>query len=269
VAKPRKPPGPPKRGGKIDYPDMFEWAKAIPATLELVVGDVSTASEKAVPTIFLAFLAVWLPMPDDYALKNTLGFATLVTFLLAAVVWVVRSRRSKMLPSRVVAWHSGAVIGVSLITGLVIVSGLYQGWVHSSAKQQEADKQHQENEAVQAAAAEVKKQAQIAQDAAARAAAAKDEAARASESAKAKIAEANCLQARDDAVQQATKAQSSARKAVDDCKTQFDETLITLKTVRQFCEPAYGRLDSARAQLADATSKSCGTDATGSIERAK
>ena len=270
MGRSRKPKGPPKRGGKIDYPDMFEWAftKAIPATLELVVGDVSAASVRVVPFLFGIFLTIWLPMSDDFALKPVLGFATLVAFLLTVIV-SVRSRRSQMLPSKAVAWHSGALIGAGLITLLVIVSGLYQGWVHSSAKQQEADKQRHDGEAARAAVAEVTRKTQIAQEAAARAAAAKDDALRASENAKARIAEVACLQARDDFIQKATKAQSSARKAVDDCKTQFDETLITFKTAREFCKSALHRLEAARSQLAEASSKSCDTDATGSIDRAK
>jgi hypothetical protein len=115
---------------------------------------------------------------------------------------------------------------------LIVCSALYQDRARASVRQEEARKQRQDAEASQAAQAEVKRQAQIAQDAAGRAAAAKDEAARESENAKARIAEANCLQARDDAIEKATRSQSNARKAVHDCETQFSETLIAFKSVR-------------------------------------
>jgi hypothetical protein len=97
VSRASKPKGPRRVDGKIDYPDMFEWAviKAVPETLERVVGDVSAAAERAVPTMFVAFLAIWLPMSEDYPLKNSLGFATLGTFLVTALVYAVRARRTK------------------------------------------------------------------------------------------------------------------------------------------------------------------------------
>jgi hypothetical protein len=271
VSRPSKPKGPRRVDGKLDYPDMLDWAwaRAIPATLEVLVGDVSAASVKWVPTLFGIFFASWLTVSDDAALKPLLGLATLVTFSFTVIVLLISARRSRLRPSTAVALHSAALIGVAVVTVMVIASGLYQQVVRSSTRQQEASSQRKEDEAGRAAAAEVKKQAQIAQDAAARAAAAKDEAARSAEDAAARIAEAKCLQARDDLVQKATKEQSRARTAVDDCKTQFNETLITIKTEQEFCKLAYGRLHSARAQLADTTSKSCGTDATGSIERAK
>lgn len=170
-----------------------------------------------------------------------------------------------MRPSTAIAWHRLSFWGVMAMSLLIVCSALYQDRARSSVRQEAAQKQRQDDEASRTAQAEVKKQVKIAQDAAAQAAAAKDEAAQI----KARLAETACQQARDDAIQKATKAQSGAHKAVDDCKTQFGETLITFKTMREFCKPAYGRLDRARSQLADATSKSCGVDATGSIERAK
>ena len=162
----------------------------------------------------------------------------------------------------------GVVVGViAIVVTVVVIAGWWQDTTRSSTRQQEAVKQRHDAEVSQAAQDEAARRAKIADEATKRADEAKDEAARQ----KAQVATQACLLARNDAIQKATKSLSGARMAAEDCQTQYRETMIKFQNDRVFCKGPYARFDSARGQLADAKSKSCGegTDTTGSVDKAK
>lgn len=267
----RLPKGPPKRGGKIDHPDLFvwAWAKAIPPTLDAFLGDVSAVSVRAVPALFLAYLGIWLALSEDSTQRPVLGLATAVTLSCATLALWTRARRSKMRPSIAIAWHSVAVCGAGLMTLLVVASGLYQDRVRSSAREEAAAKTSRDEQAAQAATAEAQRQAARASEAAARALAAKDEAAKEAERAGARVAQAECQSARQDAIDKATQAYVSARRGAEDCRARYNEQLIPLKQESEYCKAPFAGLGSARGQLSEAKAKTCGDISTGSIDKPK
>ena len=271
MGKPRKAKGPRRVNGKIDYPDMFDWAwaRAIPATLDALLGDVSAVSVRAAPGFFLAFLTIWLTLSDDSALKPVLGLATLATSACAAIALYVRARRSQLRPSTAIAWHSVAVTGVALATVLVVASGLRQDWVRSSAREDAAEKAQADEQAARAAGAEVQRQAAKAQEAAARAIAARNEAAREAERAATRTAQTECDHARDDAIDKATQAYESARRGAEDCRARYNEQLISLSPESAYCMNPFSRLDGARWQLGQAKGRTCDDIDTGSIDEPK
>jgi len=264
---PRKAQPPPRRGGKIDYPDLFHWAwlTGIPAKLDVLVGDVSAVSLRVAPTCFLAFLAIWLNLSEDSTMRPVLGLATVGTLICSVIAWGVQGSRSQMRPSTTLAWHRVSFWGVVAMSLLIVSSALYQDRARASVRSAEADKQRHDAEVSQAAQDEAARQAKIADEASKRAH--EDEAARQ----RAQAATQSCVLARDDAIQKATWSLSGARKAAEDCQTQWKETLVTFQNDREFCKGPYSRFDSAKAQLADAKSKSCGegTDTTGSVDKRK
>jgi hypothetical protein len=267
----RKPKGPRRVDGKTDYPDMFDWAwaRAIPATLDALLGDVSAVSVRASPGFFLAFLTIWLTLSDSSALKPVLGLATLGTSACAGIALFVRARLSRMNPSTAIAWHSVAVAGVAAATVLVVASGLRQDWVRSSAQEKATQKVQADEQAAKAAAEEVQRQAAKAQVAAARALAARDEAAQEAERAVARMARVDCERARDDAIDKATQAYESARRGAEDCRARYNEQLISLSPENAYCKGPFSRLDGARWQLGQAKGRTCDDISTGSVDKPK
>jgi hypothetical protein len=233
------------------------------------LGDVSAISRAAAPATFGLFVTLWFTSSEDSSLRPVFAVATTVALICTCAAWFAYALRSRMRQGLALAVQGAALCGICSMMLLLVIAGWYQDSVRSSVREEVAEKARADEDAARDAAAQIQLQAQIAQEAAARALAAKDEAIRESEKAAARIAEAQCLQARDDAVQKAQWAQASARKAVDDCKAQYEEQLIAFKTVREYCKSGLARLESARAQLSEAKAKGCSTEITGSIDKPK
>ena len=89
--------------------------------------------------------------------------------------------------------------------------------------------------------------------------AAKKEAERLAEDRAARAAEEECEKARTEAIDKAKKVQWSARKALDECKSNYDKNLFALGNAKEHCKSAQSQLESARAQLSSAIAKTCTT----------
>jgi hypothetical protein len=252
-----KPKGPPRAGGKIDHPDLFEWAESVAARLAAFLGDVSAVSLAAAPGSFVLFLGAWLSSAEDYSLRPVLAVATIVTMVCTCIAWCAKSLRSNLSQTQAILLHATSIILVAAMMVLVVVAAGYQDFKRSSASAEAAVMAKDDVEAARAAAELVREQARAAREAANMALAAKDEAAKEAVRAVARLAEARCLQAREDAAEKANRAQSSAWKAAEDCRIQFNGQLIQFKSFQEQCGVALSRLNAARLQVKEAISRTC------------
>jgi len=252
-----RPKGPPRVGGKIDHPDLFEGAEPLAARLAAFLGDVSAVSLAAAPGSFVLFLGAWLSSAEDYSLRPVLALATIVTMVCACLAWCAKALRSKLSHTWAILLHATSIILVAAMMCLVVVAAGYQDFKRSAVREEVAGKAILDVEAARAAAELAKEQARVAREAANEALAAKDEQANEAARAAAHLAEAGCLKARADAVEKANLAQSSAWKAAEDCRVQFNSQLIRFKSFQEQCGVAISRWNAARFQVKEATSKTC------------
>lgn len=257
----RKPKGPRKRGGRIDHPDLFEWAESVAARLAALLADVSALSRTAASASFCIFLPMWLTSSEDAALRPAFAIAATVALICTSGAWLTYLFRNYMSQRKALALHGSALCGIGLTMLLVVVAGWHQDSVRSSARAQQRADARSDQDLSTSANEESQRQTQIVREAVERALAAKDEAAREA----ATLAEAQCLQSRDDAIDKASKAQSSARRAAEDCRAQYNEQLFTFKPYKEYCQAAIAHLDNARYRLNEAKGKSCSSNITGSI----
>lgn len=264
MGRTRKPLPPRKnRDGTVDHPDL--WYDWLAAKIAAKLGDVSSVSLSAGAFTFALFAALWFGSPEGSTLRTVFAIATTVCAVGMVTAWSAKIWRTEMGDEWAIITHGGVVFAIGCMVTVILVAGWWQDTTRSSVRRADADKQRRDAEVAQAAQDEAARRAKIADEATKRAH--EDEAARQ----RAQAATQACLLARDDAIQKATKSLSSARKAAEDCQTQWRETMLTFQNDREFCKGPYARFDSAKGQLADAKSKSCGegTDTTGSVDKPK
>ena len=136
MARPRKPPPPPKRDGKFDYPDLwFDW---LAGRLATQLREISSVSVPASIALFALFLTGWLGSSEDNTLRPVFAIATTVCGICMTVAWATKGFRSTLRKEVAITLQGSAAVGVALMVGLVVIALWYQDSVRASVRRAEA-----------------------------------------------------------------------------------------------------------------------------------
>lgn len=224
--------------------DLFrDWADSVAAKLRRRREDLAAVATKAVPAACVA-LGTWWQNADDPFLRTALAVAAFACLLLTALTWGTRAFESNFQRQDVPIYvYSTSLVSAGLLLTVAFGIFLYSDLHHATLQNEEAAKARAEQEAELAVA--------------------KKEAERLAEERAARAAEEECEKARTEAIDKAKKAQRSARKALDECKSNYDKNLFALGNANEHCKSAQGQLDSIKAQLGFANAKTCTTASIG------
>lgn len=246
----------------VDHPSLFDWAESLAARMGRTLNEITAVATAGTPVVWGILLSCWLSAAEDSPRRNILAIATLLATLLLLVTWGTAACQSGFSRKGIAIFlQASALCGLAVVVfgtiGTIWWADARRDLARSEAAQKaeqvarsqqeqaEAERKKKEREAAANKVAESERLAKLEAD---------------------QQVEKACLDARLSEVERAAKAERSARKAVETCKSRYANEVFPLKTVDEACSHQLLELRKQDKWLSSAASKTC---ATGSLPSVK